>query len=80
MAAVKGAQSMPKRPNDRVPPGVRGEIVRIPVANDPSSQWQGSSHNHGADRSSHTQTRGGIIEVKFKVKIVKDGGTCAMSA
>ena len=79
MAAVKGAQSMPKKTQWQSSTRSQRRNIWNTGANDPNSQQQGNSCNHGTARSNQTHTRG-MIELKSNVTIVKGGGTWAMSA
>ena len=59
MAAVKGALSTLKKTQWQSSTRGQRRNSQNTSANDPSSQWQGNSHNSGAARSNQTQTRGG---------------------
>ena len=64
---------MLKRSNDRVPPGVRGEIVRIPVLMIQVPSRKATVTIVAQPEVAKPRLEGRMIEIKFNVTIVKDG-------
>ena len=80
MAAVKGAQSAPKKTSNRVPMGLRGGIVRVPVPVVKGPSGKATDKIVILPETTEPRPEGEMIKIRLNAIAIKGGGICVMSA